>query len=113
MADPYGGERMQLYKPLKPFPAEGLPLTSPIEPLEQVSGRFEHKRAHRHLVIRHPSESRMCPRSLAQNVSQSSGSRCRFRMARAQALTRLSFLRNRAPLVFTFGTTAPRRDRPQ
>jgi hypothetical protein len=58
-------------------------------------------------------ESRMCPRSLAQNVSQSSGSRCRFRMARAQALTPLSFLRNRAPLVFTFGTTAPRRDRPQ
>jgi hypothetical protein len=54
MVDPYGGERMRLYKQFKPFPAEGLPLTSPIEPLEQVSGRFEHKRAHRHLVIRHP-----------------------------------------------------------
>jgi hypothetical protein len=51
MVDPYGGERMRLYKP---FPVEGLPLTSPIEPLEEVSGRFEYKRAHRHLVIRHP-----------------------------------------------------------
>jgi hypothetical protein len=54
MVDPYGGERMRLYKSFKPFPAEGLPLTSPIEPREQVSGRLEHNRAPRHLVIGHP-----------------------------------------------------------
>lgn len=53
MVNPYGGERMRLYQQFKPFPAEGLPLPAPIEPLEQVSGRFEHKCAHRHLVIRH------------------------------------------------------------
>ena len=54
MISPHRRERMRLYEQEKPRPTKGLPLTTPVKPLEQVLGRSEHECPYHSQVKRHP-----------------------------------------------------------